>query len=60
MSDVTEAVRAIIGTINDATSDLDPDERAMVLLYAQKMVECAVELDMADTLRARAKGAGDD
>ncbi len=55
MSEVNEAAMNIIDCINRETQGLDYNERAMVLLFVNEMVKCAVELDILDTLRPKKK-----
>lgn len=51
MSDVNEATKTIIECVNEATSNLDNNERAMVWLFVNEMCRCAIELDILETLR---------
>lgn len=57
MSDVNKVAESIIDFINGETLGMDYNERAMVLLFVCKLCECAIELDMVDTLRPRKEGA---
>lgn len=55
MSELSYIVESIIVYINAETADLDPNDRAMVLLLVGKLINCGVELDIVDTLRPRKK-----
>lgn len=60
MSEVNEAAENIIRCINEETANLDNNERAMVLLFVNEMVKCAIQLDILDTLRPRKRKEGGD
>lgn len=53
MSKLNQKVTNILDYINSTTEDLDNNERAMVLLLLEKLIQCAIELDIVDTLRSR-------
>ena len=55
MSETERAAQSIIKCINAETAGLSPSERAMVLLYVKEITECAVQLDVLDTLHPRGK-----